>query len=127
MNKAMKEKRIPKFKRKDSVLCNLSPLLLKYDLIFLNYEIIKNIPGNFKMKDFIELLFFFKKNKNLIFINFYKKKLEENEMQYEQIKLDEKSKRKQNKLEMAKKKRTRKTKKFGRHRKNIKKDKRFIE
>jgi len=104
MNKAMKEKRIPKFKRKDSVLCNLSPLLLKYDLIFLNYEIIKNIPGNFKMKDFIELLFFFKKNKNLIFINFYKNELEENEMQYEQIKLDEISKRKQNKLEMAKKK-----------------------
>ena len=71
-NEAMKEKKIPKFKRQKSILCNLSPSCTKYNLIYLNYENIVKIPGDFKMKDLLELLTFFKKKKSIIFINFYK-------------------------------------------------------
>ena len=84
INEAMKEKKIPKFSRKNSVLCNLSPMNTKYDLIYLNYETLKSIPGDFKMKDFIELLLFFKKKKIFIFINFYKEELEGDELKEEQ-------------------------------------------
>ena len=84
MNEAMKEKKIPKFRRKNTVLCNLAPMGNKYDLIYLNFNLIKNIPGNFNMKDFIELLSFFKKKKFLIFINFFIEELEEDELEEEQ-------------------------------------------
>ena len=88
MNEAMKEKKIPKFRRKNSVLCDLSPNYTKYDLFFFHFEMIKLIPGDFKMKDFIELLCFFKKKKILIFINFFKEELEEDELEEEQRQLE---------------------------------------
>ena len=88
LNEAMKEKRIPKFKRKNSVLCNLSPNNIKYDIFFISFEMIKIIPGDFKMKDFIELLCFFKKKKILIYINYFKEELEEDELEEEQKKFE---------------------------------------
>ena len=84
MNEAMKEKKIPKFRRKNTVLCNLAPISDKYDLVYLNFNLIKNIPGNFNLRDFIELLIFFKKKKILIYINFFKEELEEDELEEEQ-------------------------------------------
>ena len=72
-NEAMEQKRIPKFKRSKSVLCNLDPNSTRYDMIYLNYEDFSKIPGNFKMDDMIELLAFFKKKNSTIFINYYKK------------------------------------------------------
>ena len=70
-NEAMKEKKIPKFKRQKSVLCNLKPSMTKYDLIYFNHEDLQKIPGDFKIKDLYELLEFFKKKKTNIFINFF--------------------------------------------------------
>ena len=104
MNEAMKEKKIPKFRRKNSVFCNLSPSSNKYDLFFLNFEMVKIIPGDFIMKDLIELLCFFKKKKIFIYINFFQEEMEEDEIEEEQIKLDyiilkqEKKKEKEKKL-----------------------------
>ena len=37
-NEAMQQKRIPKFKRSKSVLCNLEPSSSKYSMVYLNYE-----------------------------------------------------------------------------------------
>ena len=88
---AMKEKKIPKFKRKN-VLCNLSPSMTKYDLIFLNYEELNNIPGDFKIKYLIELLEHFKKKKSTIFINFYKNEPSEEEKKKEEEKKNEEAK-----------------------------------
>ena len=73
-NDAMKAKKIPKFKRKESVLCKLNPNQTKYDMFFINYSDLKNFPGDFKMQDFLELLNFFKKQGTNIFVNFYKPK-----------------------------------------------------
>jgi hypothetical protein len=72
-NDAMLDKRIPKFKRSKSVLCNLDPSSTRYDMIYLNYDDFSKIPGDFKMEDMIELLTFFKKKNSSIFINYYKK------------------------------------------------------
>ena len=72
-NEAMQDKRIPKFKRSKSVLCNLDPSSTRYDMIYLNYDDFSKIPGDFKMEDMIELLTFFKKKNSSIFINYYKK------------------------------------------------------
>ena len=102
MNDAMKEKKIPKFSRKNSVLCNLSPMCNKYDLIYINYEMVKPTPGDFKMKDFIELLLFFKKKKVFIFINFYKQELEKDELEEEQKKQEAINIREQRKKEKEK-------------------------
>ena len=71
-NEAMKEEKIPKFSRKDSILCNLNPKNKKYSLFFLNFDDIKDIPGNFEKKDLIELIYFLKKKGAKIFINYYK-------------------------------------------------------
>ena len=71
-NDAMKEEKIPKFSRKDSVLCNLNPKNKKYSLFYLNFDELKDIPGNFEKKDLIELIYFLKKKGAKIFINFYK-------------------------------------------------------
>ena len=60
-NDAMLDKRIPKFKRSKSVLCNLEPLYTKYEMVYLNYEDFSKIPGDFKMEDMIEFLAFLKK------------------------------------------------------------------
>ena len=72
-NEAMQQKRIPKFKRSKSVLCNLEPSSSKYNMVYLNYEDFSKIPGNFKIGDMIELLTHFKKKNSTIFINYYKR------------------------------------------------------
>ena len=71
---AMKEKKIPKFKRFASVLLNLEPAYSKYEMAYINYADLKNIPGDFKMRDLLELLRFFKNKGTTIFVNFYKPK-----------------------------------------------------
>ena len=71
---AMKEKKIPKFTRSTSVLVNLNPTLSKYEMAYINYVDIKKIPGDFKMRDLLELLRFFKNKGTTIFVNFYKPK-----------------------------------------------------
>ena len=71
-NDAMKEDKIPKFSRKDSILCNLNPKQKKYSLFYLNFDELKDIPGNFEQRDLIELIYFFKKKGAKIFVNFYK-------------------------------------------------------
>ena len=91
---AMKEKKIPKFKRKN-ILCNLVPSCTKYDLIYLNYEEISKIPGDFKIKYLIELLEHFKRKKSNIFINFYKDEIYKSE--------DDKKKEKETKEKEIKK------------------------
>ena len=72
-NDAMIDKRIPKFKRSKSVLCNLDPSSTRDDMIYLNFEDFSKIPGDFKLDDMVELLAFFKKKNSTIFINYYKK------------------------------------------------------
>ena len=71
---AMKEKKIPKFTRSSSVLVNLNPAYNKYEMVYINYVDLKKIPGDFRMKDLLELLKFFKKKGTSIFVNFYKPK-----------------------------------------------------
>ena len=71
-NEAMKAEKIPKFSRKDSVLCNMDPKNKKYTLFYLNFDGLKDIPGNFEKNDLIELLYFLKKKGAKIFINYYK-------------------------------------------------------
>ena len=78
-NDAMKEEKIPKFSRNDSVLCNLNPKNKKYSLFYLNYDELKNIPGDFEKRDLIELIYFLKKKGAKIFINYYKPVEEEPE------------------------------------------------
>ena len=55
-NEMMKKGYIPKFRRKKSVLCNLEPNSLKFDLVYFNFDDINKIPGNFKIEDMYELL-----------------------------------------------------------------------
>ena len=78
-NDAMKEEKIPKFSRKDSILCNLNPNNKKYMLFYLNLDELKDIPGNFEKKDLIELINFLKKKGTKIFINYYKPEEEKKE------------------------------------------------
>jgi len=79
-NEAMKADKIPKFSRKDTILCNLNPKQKKYSLFYLNFDELKDIPGDFDKRDLIELLYFFKKKGTKIFINYFKpeEKKEEN-------------------------------------------------
>ena len=89
-NEAMKADKIPKFSRKDSILCNLNPKSKKYALFYLNFDQLKKIPGNFEKRDLIELLYFLKKKGAKIFINYYKP---------EEKKEDKKEEKKENKDE----------------------------
>ena len=73
-NEAMKAKKIPKFKRKNSVLTKLNPSQTKYDMFYISYYDLKDFPGDFKMQDLLELLNFFKKQGTNVFVNFYKPK-----------------------------------------------------
>ena len=88
-NEMMKLGHIPKFKRKKSVLCNLCPKSNKYDLIYLNFEDLNKISGNYKPEDMFELLQFFKKKKSTIFINFYQEEKEKEDEKQEEGKKDE--------------------------------------
>ena len=93
---AMKEKKIPKFRR-NNVLCKLNPSCTKYDLVFLNYEEISKIPGDFKIKYLVELLAHFKKKKSNIFINFYKNEPSQEEKDKEESKKKETEKNEEKK------------------------------
>ena len=48
---AMKDKKIPKFKRSTTVLKNLNPSFSKYDMVYINFVDLKKIPGDFRMRD----------------------------------------------------------------------------
>ena len=104
-NEMMKNGFIPKFKRKKSVLCNLNPSSPKYDLIYLNFEDLNKIPGNFKLEDMYELFEFFKKKKSIIFINYYKEEKgnEDNEEKEEKGKNENKNEKKNKKNKKNKK------------------------
>ena len=109
-NEAMKAEKIPKFSRKDSVLCNMDPKSKKYTLFYLNFDGLKDIPGNFEKNDLIELLYFLKKKGAKIFINYYKpeepkeeKKEESKENKENAGKEKEKEKPKEKKKEKEKK------------------------
>ena len=81
-NDAMKQGKIPKFSRKDSILCNIVPRYTRYCSFYLNFDEINNVPGNFEKRDLIEFIFFLKKKGTKIFLNFYqpeKEKKEEDE------------------------------------------------
>ena len=93
-NDAMKEEKIPKFSRKDTVLCNLNPKNKKYALFYLNFDEIKDIPGNFEQRDLIELIYFLKKKGAKIFVNYYKPPEEPKEEEEE-----EKNQNKDNEIE----------------------------
>ncbi len=72
---AMKDKKIPKFRRSSSILVNLEPKCDKFSMAYINYaDVKKRVPGNFKMCDLIELLKFFKSKGTIIFVNFYRPK-----------------------------------------------------
>ena len=106
-NEAMKKKLIPKFKRKKSVLCNLYPAYDKYGMIYLNFQELDKIPGNFKLDDLLELLYFFKKKGSTIFINFYKnEKPEEKEDKDDKNGKDNKNKNKKDKKDKKGKNKT---------------------
>ncbi len=78
----MKQGKIPKFSRKDSILCNIVPRYTRYCSFYLNFDEINNVPGNFEKRDLIEFIFFLKKKGTKIFLNFYqpeKEKKEEDE------------------------------------------------
>ena len=83
-NDAMKEDKIPKFSRKDSILCNLNPKSKKYSLFYLNFDELKDIPGNFEKRDLIELIYFLKKKGAKIFVNYYKPVEEQKEEEPEE-------------------------------------------
>ena len=83
-NEAMKQGKIPKFSRKSSILCELVPKYNKYTSFYLNYDDIKNIPGDFEKRDLIELIFFLKKKGAKIFLNFYQPQEEKEEKKEEE-------------------------------------------
>ena len=92
-NDAMKQGKIPKFSRKN-ILCDISPRYVIYCSFYLNYDELKDIPGNFQKRDLIEFIFFLKKKGCKIFLNFYQPKDEKEEKKKE----DEGNKNKDNQL-----------------------------
>ena len=82
---AMKEKKIPKFKRSTSILVKLNPKCDKFSMAYINYVDMKRVPGDFKMRDLLELIKFFKSKVTLIFVNFYKPKKPKIEVEEEEI------------------------------------------
>ena len=93
-NNAMKAGKIPKFSRKESILCDLCPRYNRYCSFYLNYDELKDIPGNFEKRDLIEFIFFMKKKGTKIFLNFYQPQEEKEDKKEE----DEGNKNKDNKL-----------------------------
>ena len=91
-NAAMKNGKIPKFTRKDSVLCNMVPRYNRYCSFYLNFYDIKDIPGDFEKRDLIEFVFFLKKKGIKIFMNFYQPEKEEEKKE------EEKNKNKDNQI-----------------------------
>ena len=78
-NQAMKQGKIPKFSRKQSILCDLYPRYNRYCSFYLNYDDLNSIPGDFEKRDLIEFIFFLKKKGTKIFLNFYQPKQEKEE------------------------------------------------
>ena len=112
-NEAMKAEKIPKFSRKDSVLCNMDPKNKKYTLFYLNFDGLKDIPGNFENNDLIELLYFLKKKGAKIFINYCKP---------EEPKEEKKEESKDNKENAGKEKEKQKPKDKGKKEENDEKE-----
>ena len=112
-NEAMKAEKIPKFSRKDSVLCNMDPKNKKYTLFYLNFDGLKDIPGNFENNDLIELLYFLKKKGAKIFINYCKP---------EEPKEEKKEESKDNKENAGKEKEKQKQKDKGKKEENDEKE-----
>ena len=112
-NEAMKAEKIPKFSRKDSVLCNMDPKNKKYTLFYLNFDGLKDIPGNFEKNDLIELLYFLKKKGAKIFINYCKP---------EEPKEEKKEESKDNKENAGKEKEKQKPKDKGKKEENDEKE-----
>ena len=112
-NEAMKAEKIPKFSRKDSVLCNMDPKNKKYTLFYLNFDGLKDIPGNFENNDLIELLYFLKKKGAKIFINYCKP---------EEPKEEKKEESKENKENAGKEKEKQKPKDKGKKEENDEKE-----
>ena len=112
-NEAMKAEKIPKFSRKDSVLCNMDPKNKKYSLFYLNFDGLKDIPGNFENNDLIELLYFLKKKGAKIFINYCKP---------EEPKEEKKEESKDNKENAGKEKEKQKPKDKGKKEENDEKE-----
>ena len=112
-NEAMKAEKIPKFSRKDSVLCNMDPKNKKYNLFYLNFDGLKDIPGNFENNDLIELLYFLKKKGAKIFINYCKP---------EEPKEEKKEESKENKENAGKEKEKQKPKDKGKKEENDEKE-----
>ena len=112
-NEAMKADKIPKFSRKDSVLCNMDPKNKKYTLFYLNFDGLKDIPGNFENNDLIELLYFLKKKGAKIFINYCKP---------EEPKEEKKEESKDNKENAGKEKEKQKPKDKGKKEENDEKE-----
>jgi hypothetical protein len=96
-NEAMKQGKIPKFSRKNSIFCELIPKYTKYSCFYLNFEDLKEIPGDFEKKDLIELIYFLRKKGSKIFFNFYQPQEEEKEEKKEEEE-EEINKNKDNKL-----------------------------
>ena len=82
---AMKEKKIPKFRRGSSILVKLNPTYEKYSMAYFNFDDIKKVPGDFKLCDLNELLKFFKSKGTIIFVNFYKPRRPKIEVEEEEI------------------------------------------
>ena len=82
---AMKDKKIPKFRRGSSILVKLNPTFGKYSMAYINFEDMKRVPGDFKLSDLNELLKFFKSKGTVIFVNFYKPKKPKIEVEEEPI------------------------------------------
>ena len=116
-NEAMKAEKIPKFSRKDSVLCNMEPKNKKYTLFYLNFDGLKDIPGNFENNDLIELLYFLKKKGAKIFINYCKP-----EEPKEEKKEEKKEESKDNKENAGKEKEKPKPKDKGKKEENDEKE-----
>ena len=92
-NEYMKQGKIPKFTRKDSILCNLKPRYVRYCSFYLNCDELRYMPGDFEKRDLIEFIYFLKKKGCKIFLNFYQPKEEE-----EEKKEDEENKNKDNEI-----------------------------
>ena len=84
-NEYMKQGKIPKFTRKDSILCNLKPRYVRYCSFYLNYDELNYMSGDFEKKDLIEFIYFLKKKGCKIFLNFYQPKEEEEKKEEEEV------------------------------------------
>ena len=101
-NEMMKAGYIPKFRRKKSILCNLCPKSPKYEFVYFNFEDLNTISGNYKLEDMYELLYFFRKKKTVIFINYFKKEEEKKDEEKKDEEKKEEEKKEDEKKEVGK-------------------------